>query len=253
VPFDNLVPSVRMLPEESIRFFYIDSNWIAALLDGALSVAIQSSRDALLQRLMRDPLQRAVKGVVHQVRERLRKVAVTRTAAPVTTMAGFVLRSAIVSGWQGLEVRGFSDPDRTQPIKPVRLDRISSNVLIVIFPEVPVAIELNEPSEGLAFGREGAGISLRYLPGTEGAKPGNIGELIEPPVWLPPAKIDALRRPEPPGTGALRIAGADGLVHALETRFRGTPPTLSPASLAVEMVKTPEQMLFLPVQENGGQ
>jgi hypothetical protein len=251
VPFNNLVPSARMLPEESIRFFYLDFNWIDALLDGALSVGIQSSRDALFHQLMRDPLHRAVDGTLHQVRQRLRKVQVTAAIDPISSMSGFVLRSAVVSGWPGLEVRAFSDESRTNLIMPLRIDRISPSVMIGIFPEVPVAIELNEPSEGLVFGREDEGVSLRYLPGTQGSTPSNIGELIQPPIWLTPAEVDALRRPNPPGSGALRFA--NGLVDALAKKFPGTPPSLSPASLGVEMVKVPQQMLFLPVLVNGGQ
>jgi len=251
VPFNNLVANARMLPEESIRFFYVDANWIDALLDGALSVGIQSSRDALLQQLMRDPLHRTVDGAVHQVRQRLRKTAVTFAPVPLMPVAGFVLRSAVVSGWPGLEVRAFSDPERTNLITPLRLDRVSPSVMIAIFAQVPAAIEFNEPSEGLVFGREDGGISLRYIPGAQGSTPNNTGDLMEPPVWLPPAAIDALRRPKPAGSGALKIA--DGLVGALEAKFSGTPPELGPASLAVEMVKVPQQMLFLPVKLNGGE
>ena len=39
VPFAYLVPDSRMLPPESIRFFAVDPNWTAALVDGALSIA----------------------------------------------------------------------------------------------------------------------------------------------------------------------------------------------------------------------
>ena len=38
VPFNYLVPDERMLPPESIRFFYLDINWIDSLLDGAFSI-----------------------------------------------------------------------------------------------------------------------------------------------------------------------------------------------------------------------
>lgn len=38
VPFNYLVPYEAMLPTESMRFFYIDSNWIQSLLDGACSI-----------------------------------------------------------------------------------------------------------------------------------------------------------------------------------------------------------------------
>jgi hypothetical protein len=256
VPFSNLVPSARMLPEESIRFFYIDSNWTNALLDGALSVGIQSSRDALLQGLVRESLHRKVHSVIHQVRERRRRVRVSSpvplaAASTAASISGFVLRSAVVSGWPGLEIRAFSDTARTKPITPLRLDRVSPSVLIGIFPQVPVAIELNAPSEGLTFGRESNGVSLRYLPGTQGATAANIGKLLQPPISLTSPELNALRRPQPAGTGALRIGGKGGLVNALQNKFPGTPPTLSAASLAVEIAKVPEQMLFLPKLQGG--
>ena len=36
-----------MLPNDSIRFFHVDRNWLDALVDGALSVGIIDSRGAL--------------------------------------------------------------------------------------------------------------------------------------------------------------------------------------------------------------
>ncbi|HTF04001.1 MAG TPA: hypothetical protein VK826_08245, partial [Bacteroidia bacterium] len=38
VPFNYLVPDEGMLPPESIRFFYLDINWVEALVDGAFSI-----------------------------------------------------------------------------------------------------------------------------------------------------------------------------------------------------------------------
>ena len=38
VPLGYLVPDTRMLPEESLRFFAVDANWLDALCDGALSL-----------------------------------------------------------------------------------------------------------------------------------------------------------------------------------------------------------------------
>ena len=38
IPFSYLVPDERMLPLESIRFFWVDWRWIECLLDGAFSV-----------------------------------------------------------------------------------------------------------------------------------------------------------------------------------------------------------------------
>ena len=38
VPFEYLVPDARLLPDESIRFFYLDRSWTDRLVDGAISV-----------------------------------------------------------------------------------------------------------------------------------------------------------------------------------------------------------------------
>jgi hypothetical protein len=44
VPFNYIVPSEEMLPNESIRFFHMDRNWLDALVDGALSSGILDTR-----------------------------------------------------------------------------------------------------------------------------------------------------------------------------------------------------------------
>jgi len=47
VPFPYIVPSDGMLPNESIRFFHLDRNWLDALVDGALSTGVLDSRGTL--------------------------------------------------------------------------------------------------------------------------------------------------------------------------------------------------------------
>ena len=44
VPFNYVVPSEEMLPNESIRFFHMDRNWLDAMVDGALSTGILDTR-----------------------------------------------------------------------------------------------------------------------------------------------------------------------------------------------------------------
>jgi hypothetical protein len=247
VPFNNLVPNERMLPIESVRFFYIDENWIDSLIDGALSVGIQSSRDSVFHQLFRDSLHRAVDRVLHEVRDKLRGVT-SNGPPPAGTMAGFVLRSAVVSGWPGLEVRAWSAANAESPMKPLRLDRVSPTVMIGIFPDVPVKLEFNEPSEGLVFGFEDEGFAIRYLPGTQGATTSNIGQVINPdePTYLSLSEIDQLKRTQPASQPPLKVAS---LAAALQNKFSAPQPALGPAAFAVEIVRVPEKMLFLP--ENG--
>jgi hypothetical protein len=242
VAFNNLVPDARMLPNEAIRFFYVDANWIDALLDGALSVGMQSSRDSLFHRLMRDALHREVDGVLDRVRDKLRGVP-TSTQSPRGTMAGFILRSPVVAGWPGLEVRAWSQADGVNPMKPLRLDRLAPDVMIGIYPDVPDRLEFNEPSEGLVFGTEDEGIDLRYLPGTTGESADNIGHMIDKATLR---RDQIPRRPPAADNAAIRISGSDGLVSKLQNTFPGTAPVLGPAAFAVQMVRVPEQMLFEP-------
>ncbi|HEX8494993.1 MAG TPA: hypothetical protein VF658_19285 [Pyrinomonadaceae bacterium] len=115
VPFVNLVPDARMLPQESLRFFFVDPNYLEALVAGALSIGIQSSRDSIFQSLMYPSLSTATQQAAQLVRSKLaaranQTVSVQQsTTSPQTPLAGFLLRSSVVSGWPGLEVRVYSD------------------------------------------------------------------------------------------------------------------------------------------------
>jgi hypothetical protein len=251
VPFNNLVADERMLPRESVRFFYLDANWVDALLDGALSVGTQSSRDALFNRLMRDPVHRSVDAALGQVRNALRGVAgAPAPPSPSGTPAGFVLRSAVVSGWPGLEVRAYSSADQSRPMKPLRLDRVAPDVLIAIYPDVPQRVEFDEPSEGLVFGTEDEGVDLRYIPGAGGETSANIGRLVEPKATLKRSDFPWRKPPGSPDT--LQVGAAGGMADLLLGKFPGQKPKgpLGPAAFAVQMVRVPEQMLFTP-QTNG--
>src|ERR1700733_12896063 len=45
VPFDYLVPDARLLPDESIRFFYLDRSWTDRMVDGAIAVGKIGTRE----------------------------------------------------------------------------------------------------------------------------------------------------------------------------------------------------------------
>jgi hypothetical protein len=248
VPFNNLVPDARFLQQETIRFFYFDQNWINALIDGALSIGIQSSRDNKFSLLMRGKLLSTINRSTMDVRDEMRKLltgnANANAAAP-GTKAGFLLRSTVVQSCPGLEVKAYSAADPVNPMKALRLDHMAPDILLAVFPNVPVRIELSEPSEGLVFGYEDQGVSLRYLPGTNGATASNIGFMLNPHTYLPNAA--SFVRTGSVGQPVLNIAGTGGLVQAIQQKFQAPQPTLTPASFAVQMVKVPEQLLFTPL------
>ena len=45
IPFEYLVIDEGMLPVESIKFFYLDRNWVTALVDGAYSIGRATEGD----------------------------------------------------------------------------------------------------------------------------------------------------------------------------------------------------------------
>src|SRR5207302_7944381 len=57
VPFVHLVPDARMLPPESVRFFYLDAAWIAAMTEGSLSIGLGSSREVEMQLALTEELE----------------------------------------------------------------------------------------------------------------------------------------------------------------------------------------------------
>jgi hypothetical protein len=233
VPFNNLVAHERLLPVESIRFFYLDRNWLEVMLDGALSIGLQSSRDTLVQQALHGIVRDRVHEQIHDMRDRLLgNEAPAPGEAGEGPLAGLLLRSAVVSGWPGLEVRAYRHSDGTEASEPVRLlrmDRPSEDMLLCIFAQVPAWIEFDEPKEGLHFGveveRGKERIGLRHLSGE------NVGKLFD--------EMDLPDRDEH------RRLDIQALLQELRPRLDPDDgDELGPAAFALQMVKVPEQMVF---------
>tara|TARA_B100001564_G_scaffold209547_1_gene176373 strand:+ start:4942 stop:6081 length:1140 start_codon:yes stop_codon:yes gene_type:complete len=145
VPFPYIVPSEGMLPNDSIRFFHVDRNWLDALVDGALSVGIIDSRGALAatevekreelyQKLMSqlnereitaNPYRRSiaayskVKGVDFEQTRGLAMDAKFNVFGQIFSgikyemggsVTGFLLRSSIVRDYPGIEITAYHAP-----------------------------------------------------------------------------------------------------------------------------------------------
>jgi hypothetical protein len=173
VPFSYLVPDPRMLPAESVRFFYVDQGWIDALVAGATSLAIHATADVALVSALRPHLDSAL--AAHQA----------RLGAPSggTGMTGVLIRSALVSGWPALVVRGTIGG---APLPIVRDDCPSPSVRLCLFQGVPDEVTLAEPYQGLLFGLEDGGVTPRNVTATSvaGAQIANLAP-IPPPYRTP--------------------------------------------------------------------
>jgi len=244
VPFEYLVPDARMLPNEAIRFFYLDENWIRRLIDGAVSIGLVDSEDVLELLETFEALALAARRAGANTRSRLRHKPLRRTINAGATLTGLLLRSAVVSGWPGLEVQAFRNIDRTGPIEIVRMDRLSENVLLVMFEGVPARVDLSEPPEGLHFGVIADALEppnyeviLRGL-GFGGFPPGI--QFSNPVVTAPITKRAG-------AAGVLDIGASAATLQAALGQQGALPPDglLSAAGFAIQMVRAAGMQSFI--------
>lgn len=227
VPFAYLVPDIRMLPAESIRFFQVDLGWVEALLDGAFSIGTTPATSET------DTVLRAV--AVPAARARLPRVRAALLGAeentgPPQAITGFLLRSAVVSGWPGMEIHGFSDPDGQHRLPVLRLERVAPALLLCLLGGVLTRVDLREPPEGVHFGldTEPWHKRLRYASGPQ------AGEFIEgatQPVTLRP--------------GSTTVIKTAALAHAMSPRvWPQAAQEFTAAQFGLEMVEGAGSVTF---------
>jgi len=248
LPFNLLVPDARMLPVESLRFFYVDPNWTGALMDGALSIGLESSRQTFYQEVMRGMLQRAARDAADVYRSGLIGSDPPPTQSHPTLISGILLRSALVSGWPTLAVRPYL-ADGTTQLKTLRMDHVSPSVLLCLFSGVPERLELSEPQEAFRFGVDDDGNAvLRNLvaPATSGDPA--IGKEVTQFSLYDPKGLEQ-RCTRAPGTRVLELAPDDssGAVQQIHAALGTAAPPLAafgPAAFALQMIKSPEAIQF---------
>jgi hypothetical protein len=168
VPFEYLVPDARLLPPESIRFFYLDRSWTDRLIDGVIAVGKLGTRDQSHHQEQNPALASRLDGLEKYVRDMQRALldyegARNAEVGQAGTVTGFLLRSAAVAGWPHMEVRAFDRilperPDLTSPeveqarVPLLRLERLSPSLLIAIFDGIPKLVWCEEPHHGVQFG-----------------------------------------------------------------------------------------------------
>lgn len=161
VPFQYLVPDEKMLQSESLRFFYVDPLWMAALFDGALSIGRPEEVRLLLNKAMAGTY-------ADDLIKEARKIRPQQQAGPDGSIpeweerpvegaflfSGFLLRSEIVAGWRGLAVSAYAGPrgrESGNPLATLRLERLARDILFGLFEGHLQSLEILEPPEGLHF------------------------------------------------------------------------------------------------------
>lgn len=261
IPFNYLVPDERMLPVESMRFFRLDANWIDALMDGAYSPGFAGAAEPT-SRVARPQVLAAARAAAPRVRAdllaRTRRLAATPSPAPAAPSAaaaaadaqpgdggstdgavsGFLLRSAVVTGWPGLEMRGYADAEATRPLALLRLEAVAPSLLLCLFAGTVALVELREPAEALHFGVDaveegGFSKALRYA-SADG--PHAVGTFTGASVPVP------LRAAE---TGVVRVAD---LAASMRDLVWGSPAppgaAFTAAEFGLEMVEGVQVVRF---------
>jgi hypothetical protein len=180
VPFEYLIPDPRMLPDESIRFFYLDRSWTDRLVDGAISVGKVGTREQAHHQAHHGPVSQQLDFTERIVRDLQRgtdsfptlKGTIRGQQPPADIITGFLLRSGAVSGWPTMDVRAYRT-DLSEPLDPanpeslnqqlrtLRLERLSPSILLALFQGVPQLVYLEEPHHLIQFGVRTVGSQLR--------------------------------------------------------------------------------------------
>jgi hypothetical protein len=247
LPFNYLVTDERMLPVESLRFFYMDNTWLAAMLDGALSIGMESSRETFFFEMTHDMIHEAAYEAAKVLRGSLSGVEPAAAEVSANLMSGMLIRSAVVSGWPNLAVRPYLNSGEL--LKILRMDHLSPNVLLCIFWGVPDYVEISEPQEGFAFGvNEDGFIPLRnpLAPGASGTP--LLGEQFPGDPAFQIRDLTQRQKLYMRSTTSrvldLNPDSSSGLIQSLKTSLEGQLKSklnsFNPADFALQMVKSPE-------------
>lgn len=265
VPFRYLVPDERLLPKESIRFFYLDRSWTDRLVDGGMAVGKIGTRELALHHAHApsiqhtlDVAQRVVRTLQRgRVPTQYRSLADSRRTEqdderPIT---GFLLRSALVSGWPHMDVRAYDWPAGTEPpppgfdpgvelgdvrpLEPLRIERLSTGIMIALFDGEPKLVTLEEPHDGIQFG-------IRD-PDTRPNVPvrASNGRLVDPL-----ASTDVPFRPN--GRRVVDVMGLRSRLQANQADHEADVPQTGSANFALAVLNAPDRQRFEGTEDERG-
>lgn len=151
VPLHYLVADFeQMLPDNSIRFFQLDLNWVQSLTDGALSLGKAVSADFKQhQEYQLDISKQADKSARLIRNNNLLESTDETEEKPLAAISGILIRSDIIVNWPGLEVEAFATGDSENRLTIIRMKRLAENILICLFEDNLTRVDIHPPLESL--------------------------------------------------------------------------------------------------------
>ncbi|KAH6691797.1 hypothetical protein BKA61DRAFT_283401 [Leptodontidium sp. MPI-SDFR-AT-0119] len=141
IPAHYLISDPSHLPKESIRFFYIDPNWIDALIDGALSIGNHlENKDDIARQAFKHQLNQYFQNPLDET---------AHPFNPQIPVHGFLLRSGVVQAYPNIEVHAPWHPDPNAPwaedkniktdprTQVLRSDLLDKDILLCLFDRQP--------------------------------------------------------------------------------------------------------------------
>ena len=156
VPFNYLVPDEQMLPPESIRFFYLDMNWVDSLIDGAFSIGRNLTK---AENDHTQNLDTAVAPAMHQharagaISIRAEALGLPPPNVSLQVVSGFLLRSTIVNAYKGIGVNVY--PQSGPPMLDIlRFEPLGENsdTLLCLVDGDAFKVDIHEAPEHLHYG-----------------------------------------------------------------------------------------------------
>jgi hypothetical protein len=233
VPFAALVPHADMLPAESLRLFKIDTQWLQALMDGALSTGLRRSTDQAIYTELRDRIWNAA--LNHKADNTVELHTNGEKQSPA--ISGLLLRSELVATWPDLRIEAKDAQGQAIPV--LRRENLGLNICMLLFEGVIHQICIAQPLVLLPPGvDDDDAIHCRAVGGSQA-----VGQPLDvPPVPLSAHWRDAPRR-------IVALGGDGGLVAAVEERLRSVgelkqDQRINPGAMALQWLASPQQLIL---------
>ena len=253
IPFQHIVPDSRLLPQNSLRFFYVDPSWLNALIDGALSISTNTTLEEKFTSIMAESLRDKSGLKARTLRSRILGTAKALNddgnPVPDYVISGLMLRSELVSAYPGLKIVA-TYPGGKPSGAPMRYETIGNDLILIVFAGVPDKITIQQPPHGLQFGVEDGETAASFTVYLRNIGATDTGAQIKKDrqpvtVTIPVSGTGALFRP-----GGNRVLDIRALKNTLQTGLKnaGAFPSdaslISPSQFVMQILKTPEEAIY---------